>query len=89
MRVRHFQTSLLGGGTDPYVAGTGWANVEYRSYHFADEKGDIASIVETKQSRELRRGTEKPLGKAERMELRETASKTWENGGFEPIQAKV
>ncbi|KAK4692386.1 hypothetical protein P7C71_g4807, partial [Lecanoromycetidae sp. Uapishka_2] len=69
--------------------GTGWANVEFRSYQFVDEKGDNASVVETKQSRELRRGTEKPLGKTERMELRETAKKTWEDGKFEPVQAKV
>ncbi|MCJ1450067.1 hypothetical protein MMC28_000395 [Mycoblastus sanguinarius] len=71
------------------IMGTGWANVECRSYQFADEKGDIASIVETSHSRELRRGTEKPLSTEERMELRETAKKTWEDGGYHPIQAKV
>jgi len=74
---------------ETFLVGTGWANVEYRSYQFPDEKGENASIVETIQSRELRRGTEKPLGKTERMELRETAKKTWEDSGLEPIQAKA
>ncbi len=75
--------------TDHHLIGTGWANVEYRSFEFADEKGDNASTVETQKSRELRRGTDKPLTETERMELRETAKKTWEEGDIHPIQAKV
>ena len=64
-------------------------NVECRSYLFADEDGDNATIVETEISREARRGTEKPLTRTEQMELRETATNTWEEGGYHPIQAKV
>lgn len=63
--------------------------MEFRSYHFADEKGDNASIFETKQSRESRKGTEIPLTKTERIELRETAKSTWQDGGHHPIEAKV
>lgn len=74
---------------DNELAGTGWANVEYRSFGFVDEQGDNASIQETHQSRELRRGTEKPLTRTERMELRETAKRTCEDGGYHPLQAKV
>ena len=64
-------------------------NVESRSYLFADENGDNATIVETQQSREARKGSEKPLTQTERMELRDTATKTWEADGYHPIQAKV
>ena len=71
------------------IVGTGWANVEFRSYHFAEEQGDNASIIETDHSRTLRRGTEIPLTQTEQLELRETAKKTWEDGGYHPIEAKV
>lgn len=63
--------------------------MEFRSYRFADDKGDNASVIETKQSRDLRQGTEIPLTKTERMELRETAKSTWEDGAHHPIEAKV
>lgn len=63
--------------------------MEYRSYQFLDEQGDNTSIVETEKSRESRRGTEKPLTEAERMELKETMKSTWEDGGHHPIEAKV
>lgn len=70
------------------IMGTGWKNVEYRSYKFADEDDENASLVETKQSRESRRGSEIPLTKEERMNLRETAKKTWQEGGdLHPVQA--
>ncbi|KAL2044869.1 hypothetical protein N7G274_002644 [Stereocaulon virgatum] len=68
--------------------GTGWANVEYRSFIFADEDGDNATIVETQHSRDSRRGTEKPLTRTERLELRETAMKSRKEIGYQPIQAK-
>ena len=67
--------------------GTGWANTEFRSYQFLDGS-DRSSVVETKESRELRRGTEKPLSETEQMELQATTKKTWENKGYQ-IQAKV
>ncbi|KAL9116489.1 MAG: hypothetical protein Q9187_006985 [Circinaria calcarea] len=67
--------------------GTGWSNTEFRSYQFSDETGDDTSLVETKASRDGRRGTEKPLSKTEQMELRETTNKSWENNGY--VQSKV
>ena len=39
-------------------------------------------MTETEESRARRRGTEKPLTEAERMQLRETAMKTWDNAGW-------
>ncbi|KAL9637642.1 MAG: hypothetical protein Q9164_002075 [Protoblastenia rupestris] len=69
--------------------GTGWANVEYRTYQFTNEESDDASLAETAHSKEARRGTEKPLTKTEQMELKETAQKTWEAGKVHPLQAKA
>ncbi len=63
--------------------------MEFRSYEFPNEDGDNASMVETKQSRELRKGREKPLTKTECMELRETVKSTREDGGHHPLEAKV
>ena len=62
--------------TNTNVLGTGWANVEYRSYEF---KGDdqSASIEETSRSEERRRGTEKSLTETERIKLKDTARKTF------------
>jgi len=68
--------------------GTGWANTEFRSFQFLEEGGDNASIVETEESKERRKGTEHPLGKTEQMELRETAHRTWEKAGY-VVQSKV
>ena len=72
--------------TDKDCVGTGWKNVEYRSYIFADGHGENASLVETKYSKESRRGSEIPLTKEERMNLRETAKKTGD-GDVHPVQA--
>ncbi|KAF2092343.1 phosphoglycerate mutase-like protein [Saccharata proteae CBS 121410] len=64
-------------GFDPTLAnealGTGWANTEYRSYTFKPDTGDQASVVETEESRERRRGTEKPLTADEQRNLERTA----------------
>ena len=67
--------------------GTGWANVETRSYQFTDENDYNATIVETRQSRELRRAL--PLATADPRGFPVSAAKKWEEDGFEPIQAKV
>ncbi|KAL8797682.1 MAG: hypothetical protein Q9195_000034 [Heterodermia aff. obscurata] len=70
--------------------GTGWANCEYRSYRFSDDALDTnASMIETAESRARRRGTEKPLTKTERIELKETAIKTWTNAGYQQAEGKV
>ena len=81
--------SLLRYQSSSCHTGTGWQNVEFRTFQFVDEEGDNATIVETEQSRKSRRGNEKPLTKTEHMELLETANSTWEEGGNHPIQAKV
>ncbi|KAF4634435.1 hypothetical protein G7Y89_g3681 [Cudoniella acicularis] len=62
--------------------GTGWANTEYRSYEFVEGSED-ASLVETRESRESRRGTEKPLTADEQRELKATAEKEWRESGFQ------
>lgn len=50
-------------------AGTGWANTEFRTYTFDPASGDQASLIETAESKTMRRGTEKPLTDAERRNL--------------------
>lgn len=74
--------------TDP--VGTGWLNTEFRSYYFTEaEEGDgNASMTETAVSSHRRRGTEKPLTRAERLQLRETVQKTWESQGFQ-VESEV
>ena len=57
--------------------GTGWANTEYRSYEFVDGEETNASLKETKESRERRRGEEIPLTKDEQRELRASAEREW------------
>lgn len=73
--------------TDP--VGTGWMNTEFRSYHFIDaveeDEEDNASMMETAESSRRRKGKEMPLTKAERLQLRETAQKTWENQGLQVV----
>ena len=66
--------------------GTGWKNVEYRTYEFADNDRGDASLVETKHSRDLRRGSEIPLTTEEHMNLLETTSKA-ENSNLHSVQA--
>ncbi|KAI9808882.1 MAG: hypothetical protein M1827_007157 [Pycnora praestabilis] len=80
-------------GSDKFQ-GTGWANIEFRSFTFAPDREDVdgadnASIVETSESRERRRWTEKPLSKTEQTQLMETTHKKWEQNGLQQIQAKV
>lgn len=69
-----------------HFVGTGWKNCEFRSFIFVDEDGENASLVETKHSRESRRGSEIPLTKEERINLPETAKKT-KDREFHPVQA--
>ena len=54
------------------VPGTGWENTEYRSYEFADPSGEdeTASLRETKESAERRRGNATELSATEQRELR-------------------
>lgn len=67
------------------TTGTGWANTEFRSYEFIDATGEDgnASVQETRESRERRRGTEKPLSADEQRELRASAEKGWSESGFQ------
>ncbi|KAI9787844.1 MAG: hypothetical protein M1816_007411 [Peltula sp. TS41687] len=61
------------------LPGTGWENTEFRSYQFMDEGGDNASLAETQESSQRRRGTEKPLTNDEQLQLRVATEKAWEN----------
>jgi len=71
--------------------GTGWANTEVRSYEFLDVAGDDvnAGVVETRESRERRRGTEKPLSADEQRELRASAERQGIERGFIVDEAKL
>ncbi|KAF7889265.1 uncharacterized protein EAF01_010758 [Botrytis porri] len=65
--------------------GTGWSNTEFRSYQFraADSSDPNAAIQETKESRERRKGTEKPLTDDEQRNLRAAAESGWQQDGFQ------
>lgn len=63
--------------------GTGWANTEFRSYEFVDGEEENAGLVETKESRDRRKGEEIPLTRDEQRELRATAEKEWGQSGYQ------
>ncbi|TGO62405.1 hypothetical protein BOTNAR_0114g00030 [Botryotinia narcissicola] len=65
--------------------GTGWTNTEFRSYHFraADSSDPNAAVQETKESRERRKGTERPLTDDEQRNLRAAAESGWQQDGFQ------
>lgn len=63
-----------------FSAGSGWSNTEFRSYEFLD--GQDAPVVETHESRERRRGNERPLGEAEMRDLRRSVVTTWTDLGY-------
>lgn len=58
------------------VAGTGWANTEYRSYNFGFIDGAV-SLVETSESRKRRVGDDKPLSKEEQKNLQRARQQQW------------
>jgi len=62
--------------------GTGWENTEFRSYEFV-EGSEGASLSETRESRERRRGTEKGLTVDEQRELRASREREWKECGFQ------
>jgi len=55
-------------------SGTGWANTELRSYNFTGTNVNDAHLVETRESRNRRLGTEKPLDHNETTQLRRTTT---------------
>jgi hypothetical protein len=63
--------------------GTGWRNTEFRSYQFRSETDDGASLVETLESRERRKGEETPLTESEQRQLRIAAQKSWTDSGYQ------
>ncbi|KAG9247183.1 phosphoglycerate mutase family protein-like protein [Calycina marina] len=67
----HFFTNDWLGYTT--VAGTGWANTEFRAYEFGSTNDTDASIYETEESRQRRKGHELPLTKDEQRELANAA----------------
>jgi len=73
----------------PTFTGTGWANTECRSFEFVEDDAE-ASVIETRQSRERRRGSEIPLTKDEQRELRASAeSEALANGFINAEEAKL
>ncbi|TKA82808.1 hypothetical protein B0A55_01057 [Friedmanniomyces simplex] len=77
--------------------GTGWANTEFRSYTFSDSEPAEAHIIETPESRKLRKpGDAKPLDREEQAQLKRTTRKEWQDQGYvdqgkaqEVVKAKV
>ncbi len=61
--------------------------MEFRTYQFQNEENKNATLMETAQSLEMRRGTEKPLTNAELIQLKETQGTTFEEAPA--IHAKV
>ncbi|KAL7276399.1 hypothetical protein RUND412_000603 [Rhizina undulata] len=68
----HYLTEDWSGHND--LPGTGWSNTEFRTYHYLEGEDENATIVETEESRERRRGTEKPLGKTEMTQFEHVAN---------------
>lgn len=69
-------------GHDKFL-GTGWQNTEFRSYTFSHEDDENASVVETAESRERRKGLETPLTADEQRELKATAENGWLERGLQ------
>lgn len=70
--------------------GTGWANTEFRSYQFVDAEGNDmnASFLETKESRERRKGSAQPLTADEQRTLKASAERA-EDGYVSMETAKL
>ena len=73
------------GGADEQWLGTGWKNVEYRTYQF---KEGSDSMMETAQSREARQETEISRGPSENMQQINTADNT-SMANAKPLVARV
>jgi hypothetical protein len=69
--------------------GTGWANTETRSYEFVTDIEEGATLKETKESREKRRGLEIELTADEQRELKASAEREWKQSGFQIEEAKL
>ena len=63
--------------------GTGWANTDFRSYEFIGAKDNAASLAETTESWERRRGSDKPLSADEQRELKASAQRDWSDIGYQ------
>ncbi|PWW78002.1 phosphoglycerate mutase-like protein [Tuber magnatum] len=59
----HYVTEAWASRGNPLDAG--WRNAEFRSFVFVDEDEDNASVIETDESKERRKGSEKPPGGTE------------------------
>ncbi|KAL8761667.1 MAG: hypothetical protein Q9194_007666, partial [Teloschistes cf. exilis] len=66
------------------AVGTGWENTEFRTYRFVDaDDDDSIPMQETTESYQRRKHTVIPLTKEEKTQLRETATKMWQEQGYE------
>ena len=73
--------------TDDWVGyttftGTGWSNTEFRAFEFTSQDDPDASIIETKESRERRKGHEHSLTKDEQRNLKDAATQEAIANGF-------
>lgn len=81
--IRRIHRKLFPFAYGPCYIGTGWENVEFRSYRFVDGDDENASMKETEESKQRRGYEDKPLTKEERVQLRRTTTKSWEELGYE------
>jgi broad specificity phosphatase PhoE len=77
----HYMTEDWEGMDDGLIMGTGWENTEWRSYEFV-EGSEGASLKETGESRERRRGKEIGLTEDEQRELKASREREWKEKGF-------
>ncbi|KKY28161.1 putative phosphoglycerate mutase family protein [Diplodia seriata] len=61
--------------------GTGWANMEFRSYTFASNGGDQTPLVETDGSLKHRQGTR--MTREDQLQLQERAEEAWAAVGYQ------
>jgi len=63
--------------------GTGWANTEFRSYTFSQSYLSEAHLIETPDSKKLRKsGDAKPLDREEQAQLKRTTQMDWQDQGY-------
>ncbi|KAK1810485.1 hypothetical protein LTR12_015138 [Friedmanniomyces endolithicus] len=63
--------------------GTGWANTEFRSYTFSQSEPSEAHLIETPESKKLRKsGDAKPLDREEQAQLKRTTQMDWQDQGY-------
>ncbi|ODM19372.1 hypothetical protein SI65_05990 [Aspergillus cristatus] len=77
----HFLTEDWEDGS--VYAGTGWANMEYRSYRYTEEDGNNSTLVETDASRQSRGKFGSRPTRERQKELYDLCRKQWDRDGVQ------